>query len=131
MVTSSAPKVQVPGAHPELAGVLPAGSAARPGPGQGQPKQGRKLTRTGIALVAVVAFQVLLASVFLGEPHRPALHHAPVAVVGTSPQRMRSAVRRWGDPAGPRANRPGGPRGDPRRAGIRGHRGRLPTGRAC
>jgi hypothetical protein len=85
MVTSSAPKVQVLGAHPELAGAPPADSAARPGPGQGQPKQGRKLTRTGIALVAVVLFQLLFASVFLGVLHRPALHHAPVAVVGASP----------------------------------------------
>ena len=45
MVTSSAPKVQVLDAHPELAGAPPAGSAARPRPGQGQPKQARKLIR--------------------------------------------------------------------------------------
>ena len=61
----------------------------RHGPGQGQDqgpaKPGRKLPRAAVALIAVVLFQLLFASVFLGVLHRPALHHAPVAVVGTSP----------------------------------------------
>ena len=35
--------------------------------------------------MAVVLFQLLFASVFLSVLHRPALHHAPVAVVGASP----------------------------------------------
>jgi hypothetical protein len=87
MVTSSAPKVL--DARPELAGTPPAGSAARPRPGQGQgqgqPKQARKLTRPAVALMAVVMFQLLFVSVYLGVLHHPALHHAPVAVVGTSP----------------------------------------------
>jgi hypothetical protein len=94
MVTSSAPKVQVLDAHPEPAGTPPAGSASRPGPGQGQPKQARKLTRPAVALMAVVLFQLLFASVFLSVLHRPALHHAPVAVVGASP--VADAVSRQG-----------------------------------
>jgi hypothetical protein len=40
----------------------------------------------------VILFQLLFASVFLGVLHRPALHHAPVAVVGSSP--LASAVGR-------------------------------------
>jgi hypothetical protein len=61
------------------------------------PKQGRKLARPAIALMAVVMFQLLFASVFLGALQRPALHHAPVAVVGTSP--VADAASRSGDGA--------------------------------
>jgi hypothetical protein len=50
MVSGSASKVPVLDA-PSV------GSAARPGPHQGQPKQARKLIRPAIALMAVVAFQ--------------------------------------------------------------------------
>ncbi len=63
MVTSSAGKTQIL-------------DASRPG---------RKLPRAAVALICVVLFQILFASVFLGVLHRPALHHAPVAVVGFSP----------------------------------------------
>jgi hypothetical protein len=61
------------------------GSAARPGPRQEQPQQARKLTRPAVGLMAVVVFQLLFVSVFLSVLHRPALHHAPVAVAGASP----------------------------------------------
>jgi hypothetical protein len=44
----------------------------------------RKLMRPAIGLAAVIGFQLLLASVFLGVLHKPALHNAPVAVVGTA-----------------------------------------------
>lgn len=44
--------------------------------------------------MAVVLFQLLFASVFLSVLHRPALHHAPVAVVGASP--VADAVSRQG-----------------------------------
>jgi hypothetical protein len=54
-------------------------------PGQVQTGSGRRMARPVIALTAVVLFQVLFASVFLGVLHRPALHHAPVAAVGHSP----------------------------------------------
>ena len=46
---------------------------------------GRTLARPAIGLAAVVLFQLLFASVFLGVLHHPAPHHAPVAVVGASP----------------------------------------------
>ena len=45
----------------------------------------RKLIRPLAALAAVIGFQLLLASVFIGVLHRPALHDAPVAVAGSSP----------------------------------------------
>jgi hypothetical protein len=45
----------------------------------------RGLTRPAIGLAAVVLFQLLFASVFVGVLHHPALHRAPVAVVGSSP----------------------------------------------
>jgi hypothetical protein len=61
------------------------GSAARPRPRQVQPRQARKLTRPAVGLMAVVVFQLLFASVFLSVLHRPALHHAPVAVADASP----------------------------------------------
>jgi len=57
----------------------------------------RKLPRAAVALICVVLFQLLFASVFLAVLHRPALHHAPVAVVGTSP--VANAVGRAGDGA--------------------------------
>lgn len=75
MVTSSAGKTQIL-------------DACRPG---------RKLPRAAVALIAVVLFQLLFASVFLGVLHRPALHHAPVAVVGASP--LANAVSRHSDGA--------------------------------
>jgi hypothetical protein len=103
MVTSSAGKTQILGASrpAELASAAPAGPAARPGPGQGQgqgpAKPGRKLPRAAVALICVVLFQLLFASVFLGVLHRPALHNAPVAVVGASP--VANAVSRHSDGA--------------------------------
>ena len=75
MVTSSAGKTQIL-------------DASRPG---------RKLPRAAVALICVVLFQLLFASVFLGVLHRPALHHAPVAVVGASP--VANAVSRHSDGA--------------------------------
>src|SRR5208282_3793053 len=60
-------------------------------------KPGRKLPRAAVALICVVLFQLLFASVFLGVLHRPALHHAPVAVVGASP--VANAVSRHSDGA--------------------------------
>jgi hypothetical protein len=65
----------------------------RPEARQGRPK----LTRPVVALTAVVLFQLLFASVFLGVLHRPTVHHAPVAVVGVSP--VANAVSRHGDGA--------------------------------
>jgi len=64
---------------------------------QGQAKAGRKLPRAAVALICVVLFQLLFASVFLGVLHHPALHHAPVAVVGASP--VANAVSRPSDGA--------------------------------
>ena len=62
--------------------VPPSGKTASQRAGQtGVPK----LTRPAAVLTAVVLFQLLFASVFLGVLHRPALHNAPVAVVGSSP----------------------------------------------
>jgi hypothetical protein len=60
-----------------------------------QPGMARRLARPATGLIAVVLFQVLFASVFLGVLHRPALHHAPVAVVGSSA--LASAVGRGSD----------------------------------
>jgi hypothetical protein len=51
---------------------------------EGRPAPRRGL-RPAVGLIAVVLFQLLFASVFLGVLHRPALHHAPVAVAGSSP----------------------------------------------
>jgi hypothetical protein len=50
--------------------------------------------RPGAGLAAVVVFQLLFASVFLGVLHRPVPHHAPVAVAGASP--LASLVARDG-----------------------------------
>jgi hypothetical protein len=103
MVTSSAGKTQILGASRPggMAAPAPAGSGAQHGPGQGQgqgqAKPGRKLPRAAVALICVVLFQLLFASVFLGVLHRPALHHAPVAVVGASP--VANAVSRHSDGA--------------------------------
>jgi hypothetical protein len=67
------------------------------GQAQGPARAGRRLPRAAVALICVVLFQLLFASVFLGVLHRPALHHAPVAVVGVSP--VANAVSRPGDGA--------------------------------
>jgi hypothetical protein len=45
----------------------------------------RGLARPAIGLAAVVLFQLLFASVFVGVLHHPVLHDAPVAVAGRSP----------------------------------------------
>jgi hypothetical protein len=45
----------------------------------------RELTRPAVGLAAVVLFQLLFASVFVGVLHHPVLHGAPVAVAGRSP----------------------------------------------
>jgi hypothetical protein len=60
-----------------------------PGPAASR-NPARKLMRPAIGLVAVMGFQLLLASVFLGVLHKPALHNAPVAVVGSA--QLASAV---------------------------------------
>jgi hypothetical protein len=59
-----------------------------------QPGRARRLSRLAAGLIAVVAFQALFGSVFLGVLHRPAIHHAPVAVAGASP--LASAVASHG-----------------------------------
>jgi hypothetical protein len=68
----------------EPVSVPSAKAAGGQGPAQAQPAAGRRF-RPAVGLIAVVLFQLLFASVFLGVLHRPALHHAPVAVVGHSP----------------------------------------------
>src|SRR6202042_3429781 len=68
----------------ELAGAPSAQAAVGQGSPGGRPAPARWL-RPAVGLIAVVLFQLLFASVFLGVLHRPALHHAPVAVVGDSP----------------------------------------------
>jgi hypothetical protein len=45
----------------------------------------RGLARPAVGLAAVVLFQLLFASVFVGVLHHPMLHDAPVAVAGRSP----------------------------------------------
>jgi hypothetical protein len=45
----------------------------------------RGLTRPAVGLAAVVLFQLLFASVFVGVLHHAVLHRAPVAVAGRSP----------------------------------------------
>jgi hypothetical protein len=73
----------------ELASVPSAKSAEQQRSPEGRPAAGRHTPggrmRPAVGLIAVVLFQLLFASVFLGVLHRPALHHAPVAVVGNSP----------------------------------------------
>src|SRR5579863_8265500 len=58
------------------------------------PSPARKLIRPVAALAAVIGFQLLLASVFIGVLHRPALHDAPVAVAGSS--RLSSVLQAHG-----------------------------------
>ena len=43
----------------------------------------RKPTRPVTVLLAMIAFQLLFASVFAGVLHQPAFHHTPVAVTGS------------------------------------------------
>jgi hypothetical protein len=45
----------------------------------------RGLTRPAVGLAAIVLFQLLFASVFVGVLHHAVLHRAPVAVAGRSP----------------------------------------------
>jgi hypothetical protein len=52
----------------------------------------RKLTRPVTILLAVIVFQLLFASVFLGVLHEPAFHHTPVAVTGSP--RLAAALAR-------------------------------------
>jgi hypothetical protein len=87
MVTRSAHKIQALDTreHAGLANGPSAGGAVRPGTSQGKPTAAGGLARPVVTLVSVVLFQLLFASVFMGVLHRPALHNAPVAVVGTSP----------------------------------------------
>ena len=83
-------QIPAPGEHAgDVSGESPGG-----GPRQRQPGPARRLARPAAGLAAVVVFQVLFASVFLGVLHHPALHHAPVAVVGTSP--LAAVVSRHG-----------------------------------
>ena len=85
------PDEQTPAAA-EHSGAASSGESS--GGGRQRPSQARRLAMTAYGLAAVVVFQLLLASVFLGVLHRPALHHAPIAVVGTSP--LSAAVGRHG-----------------------------------
>jgi hypothetical protein len=50
-----------------------------------QPGPAKWLVRSGIGLAALLAFQLLFASVFVGVLHRPVPHQALVAVAGASP----------------------------------------------
>ena len=59
-------------------------SAGRP-TSRAHPCPMRRLVRPAAGLAAVALFQLLFASVFMGVLHHPVLHHAPVAVAGTSP----------------------------------------------
>src|ERR1700678_1828728 len=52
----------------------------------------RKLTRPVTILLAVIVFQLLFASVFLGVLHDPASHHTPAAVPGSP--RLAAALAR-------------------------------------
>lgn len=45
----------------------------------------RQLARPAVVLAAVILFQLLFVSAFVGVLHHPALHQAPVAVAGRSP----------------------------------------------
>ena len=81
------------GAGPAPGGV-PASRLAGQHPRQRGPGRVKGLVRPGAGLAAVVVFQLLFASVFLGVLHRPAPHHAPVAVAGASP--VASLVARHG-----------------------------------
>jgi len=78
-------------------GATPAAPAAPAAQARSRSGPARPLVLAAYGLVAVVVFQLLLASVFLGVLHRPALHNAPVAVVGTSP--LSAAVSRHGGDA--------------------------------
>src|SRR5580704_7881230 len=75
-------------------GGVPASMLAGQHPRQRGPGRVKGLVRPGAGLAAVVVFQLLFASVFLGVLHRPAPHHAPVAVAGASP--LASLVARHG-----------------------------------
>jgi hypothetical protein len=99
MVNRSAQKIPALGGpgHTDSASAPPAGpDGQQRSPGR-QPGQARRMARPVVTLAAVMLFELLFASVFLGVLHRPALHHAPVAVVGTSP--VASAADLHGDGA--------------------------------
>ena len=92
----------------QLVSVPSANAAEQQRPAEGQPAPGRRTPgrrmRPAVGLIAVVLFQLLFASVFLGVLHRPAVHHAPVAVVGSSPlanavgRRAEGAIRLFHEP---------------------------------
>lgn len=69
---------------PHRPGGVPASRPASQHPRQRGPGPVKGLVRPGAGLAAVVVFQLLFASVFLGVLHRPVPHHAPVAVAGAS-----------------------------------------------
>ena len=54
-------------------------------PGPGNQNQVRRLARPAVALAAVVLFQLLFVSTFVGVLHHPVPHEALVAVAGRSP----------------------------------------------
>ena len=68
-------------ASPSAVALTAPGQPARPA----SPGPVRRLTRPAAGLAAVVLFQLLFASVFIGVLHHPEPHRAPVAVVGRSP----------------------------------------------
>jgi hypothetical protein len=95
MAANSAHTIPVPGTRGPARAATASPQPAAPRPGQAGPAGG--LRKPVVALTAVIMFQLLFASVFLGVLHRPALHHAAVGVVGTSP--VAAAVSRQGDGA--------------------------------
>jgi len=67
------------------AGTTLSGGSSDGEPRRQRPGPARRLALAASGLIAVVVFQLLFASVFLGVLHHPTVHHAPVAVAGTSP----------------------------------------------
>lgn len=57
--------------------------AETPGPARQKPV--RQLARPAVALAAVILFQLLFASAFVGVLHHAVPHQAPIAVAGRSP----------------------------------------------
>jgi hypothetical protein len=97
--TAAVEEGAAPAEHIPASGEYPdansSGKSSGDGPQRQRPSPARRLAMATSGLVAVVVFQLLFASVFLGVLHHPTVHHAPVAVVGTSP--LGAVVSRHGD----------------------------------